>query len=174
MTIRKGYARNNIEVAVHFILCNFYEYFIYIDEYGGLMQKNILFLCTHNSARSQMAEGLLRSLMGDEYEAFSAGTKPGQVNSFVVRAMAEIGIDLSSHRSKHLNEFISQDFDYIVTVCDNAKEECPYFAGGKKVIHHSFPDPSAFQGTDDEIMSGVRSVRDEIKRWILDEFGGKR
>ncbi|MBP2642004.1 MAG: arsC2 [Firmicutes bacterium] len=138
------------------------------------MKKRILFLCTHNSARSQMAEGLLRGLLGDEYEAFSAGTQPGHVNPYVARAMAEIGIDLSSHRSKHLNEFIGQYFDYVVTVCDNAREACPYFPGGKKVIHHSFSDPSVFKGTDEEIMSGVRSVRDEIKGWILDEFDGKR
>ncbi|HML88213.1 MAG TPA: arsenate reductase ArsC [Methylomusa anaerophila] len=138
------------------------------------MKKRVLFLCTHNSARSQMAEGLLRGILGDDYEAFSAGTRPGQVNPYVVRAMAEIDIDLSSHRSKHLNEFIGQDFDYVVTVCDNAKEECPYFPGGKKIIHYSFPDPSAIRGTDEEILSGVRSIRDEIKKWILDEFGKKR
>ncbi|MDT8900293.1 arsenate reductase ArsC [Anaeroselena agilis] len=137
------------------------------------MKKRVLFLCTHNSARSQMAEGLLRGLLGNDYEAFSAGTEPGRVNPYVARAMSEIGIDLSTHRSKHLNEFINQDFDYIVTVCDNAKEACPYFSGGQKVIHHSFSDPSAFKGTDEAIMGGVRQVRDEIKAWIVKQFDGK-
>lgn len=139
-----------------------------------MKKKSVLFLCTHNSARSQMAEGLLRGLFGSEYDAFSAGTEPGRVNPYVARAMAEIGLDISGHRSKHLNEFIDMDLDYLVTVCDNAKESCPFFPGGKTVLHRSFRDPSSFKGTDEEIMTGVRQVRDEIKDWILKQFGGKQ
>lgn len=139
-----------------------------------MKKKSVLFLCTHNSARSQMAEGLLRGLLGSDYDAFSAGTEPGRVNPYVARAMAEIGLDISCHRSKHLNEFIGRDLDYVVTVCDNAKESCPFFPGGKTVLHHSFRDPSSVKGTDEEIMTGVRQVRDEIKDWILKQFGGKQ
>ena len=131
----------------------------------------VLFLCTHNSARSQMAEGLLWGLYGDRYESFSAGTAVTRVNPYVARAMAEIGIDLSSHWSKHLNEYINDNFDYVVTVCDNAKEACPYFPGGKTILHHSFPDPSSFKGSDEEIMDGVRLVRTEIRQWISKTFG---
>jgi arsenate reductase len=119
-----------------------------------------------------MAEGLLRALYGDRCEAFSAGTEPSRVNSYVARAMEEIGIDLSVHRSKHLNEFLGQDIDCVVTVCDNAKEACPFFPGKVQRLHHSFPDPSAFRGEDEEIMAGVRKVRDEIKAWITVQFGG--
>jgi len=104
-------------------------------------KKRVLFICTHNAARSQMAEGLLRALHGDHYEAFSAGTEPGSVNASAIRAMAEIGIDISHHRSKSLKEFFDQEFDYVVTVCDHAKESCPYFPGGKKILHQSFDDP---------------------------------
>lgn len=134
-------------------------------------KQKVLFLCTHNSARSQMAEGLLRGLYGDRYEAFSAGTEVTRVNPYVAKAMAESGIDLSTHRSKHLNEFINDSFDYVVTVCDNAREACPYFPGGKARLHHTFSDPSAFKGSDEEIMAGVRLVREEIKQWISETFG---
>lgn len=134
-------------------------------------KKKVLFLCTHNSARSQMAEGLLRAMYGDTYESHSAGTEPSKVNPYVIRAMAEIGIDLASHRSKNVTEFLDEEFDYIVTVCDNAKEECPFFRGGKEYLHESFKDPSSFTGSDDEIMAGVRLVRDEIQAWIKKRFG---
>lgn len=132
--------------------------------------KKVLFLCTHNSARSQMAEGLLRSMYGDKYEVFSAGTEVTKVNPFVDKSMAQIGIDLSSHRSKSIEEFKNQDIDIVVTVCDNAKEACPFFAGAKEVIHQSFPDPSQFEGTEDEILIQVAKVRDEIKTWIVQRF----
>lgn len=137
------------------------------------MKKKVLFLCTHNAARSQMAEGLLRALLGSRYDSFSAGTTPGNLNSYVIKAMAEIGIDLSRHYSKSLDQFLNAKFDYVVTVCDNAKESCPYFPGGKTMLHESFPDPSVFTGTDEEIMVGVRVVRDEIKDWIMLTFGQK-
>lgn len=134
------------------------------------MKQKVLFLCTHNSARSQMAEGLLRQLHGDRYEVFSAGTEPSSVNPYVRKAMAEIGIDLSTHRSKHLSEFTGQEMDFVVTVCDNAQANCPYFPSGT-LVHHSFSDPSQFIGSDDEVMGGVRVVRDEIKSWIIEYFG---
>ena len=137
------------------------------------MKKKVLFLCTHNSARSQMAEGLLRKLNGDYYEVFSAGTEPATVNPYVMRVMAEVGIDLSAHRSKHLSEFSGQEMDFVVTVCDNAQANCPYFPGGV-VVHHSFSDPSQFHGSDEEIMAGVRVVRDAIKKWIIEYFGNGR
>lgn len=134
------------------------------------VKRKVLFLCTHNSARSQMAEGLLRSLRGDGYESFSAGTVATRVNPYVIRAMAEIGIDVSSQWSKTMDEYSGEKFDYVVTVCDNAREACPYFPGADKLIHHSFPDPSGFTGSDEEIMAGVRTVRDAIKAWIIENF----
>ncbi len=139
-----------------------------------MKKKSVLFLCTHNSARSQLAEGLLRALHGKRYEAFSAGTVATRVNPYVSRAMSEIGIDISSHWSKTVDEFATMEFDYVVTVCDNAKEACPYFPGAGKIIHHSFPDPSTFTGSDEEIMAGVRSVRDQIKDWITKTFQGEK
>lgn len=133
--------------------------------------KRVLFLCTHNSARSQMAEGLLRSMYGDKYEVFSAGTEVTKVNPYVTKSMAEIGIDLSGHRSKSLEQFRNQEIDTVVTVCDNAKEACPFFAGAKEVLHQSFSDPSQFTGTEDEILKQVGVVRNQIQAWIEENFG---
>ncbi len=132
--------------------------------------KKVLFLCTHNSARSQIAEGLLRFLRGGRYEAHSAGTQPSRLNPYVKKAMGELGIDMSAHRSKKVDEYIGAEFDYIVTVCDQAKETCPYLPGGKEYMHKSFTDPSGFSGTEDEIMAAVRRVRDEIRIWIGKTF----
>lgn len=129
-------------------------------------KKRILFVCTQNSARSQMAEGLMRSLYGDRYEVFSAGTNPYQVNPFAIAAMDKINIDIRTHRSKSINEFEGQMMDYVVTVCDSAKETCPYFPGGRTVLHHSFNDPAAARGTDEAILSQFEKVRDELKEWI--------
>ena len=121
----------------------------------------VLILCTANSARSQMAEGVLRHLAGDRVEAFSAGSKPSAVNPAAIRVMAEIGIDISAHRSKSLMEFIQQPFDFVITVCDNAAETCPVFPGRAQRIHWSFPDPAAVQ--DDEArLAAFRSVRDGL------------
>ncbi|MGB9914323.1 MAG: arsenate reductase ArsC [Candidatus Bathyarchaeales archaeon] len=131
--------------------------------------KSVLFICTHNSARSQMAEAFLNKLCGDRYEAKSAGISPKGLNPYVVKAMAEVGIDLSTHRSKSLQEFKGRTFDYVVTVCDSAREECPYFPG-KRVIYKSFPDPSALNGTEEEVMQKVREVRDAIRRWVEQTF----
>ena len=130
----------------------------------------MLFICTHNAARSQMAEALLRDLHGGLYEAVSAGTEPAGVSPYAIKVMSEIGIDISTHRSKGIQEFFGQQVDYVVTVCDHAKESCPYFPGGKKMLHRSFADPSALIGTEEEIMAGFRQVRDEIKNWIEREF----
>jgi len=125
------------------------------------MKQKVLFICTHNAARSQMAEGLLRNIYGDRYEVFSAGIQPMQVHPLAVAVMKEIGIDISSHRSKSIEEFRGTNFDYVVTVCDNAKEGCPFFPG-KIIIHQGFTDPSDI----DEF----RHIRDDIKQWITELF----
>lgn len=132
--------------------------------------KKVLFICTHNASRSQMAEGFLRALKGDRYEVFSAGAEPRGVNPYAIRVMAEAGIDLQAHRSKSVNEFQGVAFDEVVTVCDSARESCPVFPGGGRKRHQSFPDPSLLEGTEEEILAGFRSVRDEIRNWILAEF----
>jgi arsenate reductase len=134
-------------------------------------KQHVLFVCTHNSARSQMAEGLLRYSHGDRYDARSAGTEPGRVHPLTVRAMAEIGIDISGHASKSVDTFPDTEFDYVITVCDHAKETCPFFPGGKKHLHKSFPDPAAFRGSGKEGLEVFRRVRDEIKEWIEETFG---
>lgn len=133
------------------------------------MKKTVLFLCTHNSARSQIAEALLNTLPGDRYKARSAGITPTKINPYVVKAMAEIGIDISKNRSKSIEEFRGENFNYVVTVCDSAKEACPFFPG-EKVIHKAFEDPSQFTGSEEEIMNGVRRVREEIKDWLKTTF----
>lgn len=113
-----------------------------------------------------MAEGLLRHLAGEKFEVFSAGTKPVGLNSNAVKAMSEVGINISGHRSKSVDEFSGQQFDYVITVCDNAKESCPIFPGVGKRIHHSFRDPAAAK-PDDQIVL-FREVRDEIQAWLSD------
>jgi arsenate reductase len=133
------------------------------------MKKNVLFICTHNSARSQMAEGFVNALYGDQYEAFSAGIESGEVNPYVITAMAEIGIDISRHRSKSLDEFYGKQFDVVVTVCDHAKEACPFFPG-ETVLHKNFQDPSRLKGSDNVILQEVRRIRDDIKEWVLNTF----
>jgi len=133
-------------------------------------KKSVLFLCTHNSCRSQIAEGLLNSMYGSSYEAFSAGIEKTKVNPYTVEVMKEIGIDLSKHYSKTINKFQTQKFDIVVTVCDNARETCPFFPG-KKVIHKNFKDPSNVEGNIDKILSAFRKTRDEIKEWIVEQFG---
>jgi arsenate reductase len=129
------------------------------------MKQKVLFICTHNSARSQMAEALLRTLYGNYYEAYSAGIEPTSVNPYAVEVMKELGIDLSTHRSKSIEEFREMTFDYVVTVCDNAKEACPFFPG-KKVIHKGFDDPATLNGFIEDTLDVFRRIRDEIKDWI--------
>ncbi|MCK4923582.1 MAG: arsenate reductase ArsC [Spirochaetes bacterium] len=132
------------------------------------MKQSVLFICTHNSARSQMAEGLLNHFHGDCFRGYSAGTEATRVHPYAVRALADIGIDISGYRSKMVEEFQGETFDTVVTVCDNARESCPFFPG-KRVIHRSFRDPSRTEGSDAEILQAFREVRDEIRAWIDDE-----
>lgn len=129
------------------------------------MKHTILFICTHNSARSQLAEGLVNHYFGDTWEAKSAGTEQTIVKPFAIKAMAEAGIDISHHTSKTIDAFKGQQFDVVVTVCDSAKETCPFFPG-KKVVHHSFVDPSNVEGSDDEKLAAFCTTRDEIKGWL--------
>lgn len=138
-----------------------------------MVQNNkmkILFICTHNSSRSQMAEGIANSMFGDSFEAYSAGTSPSSVNPYAISAMKDIGINIENNRSKSVNEFNDLNFDYAVTVCDSARESCPVFTGAKKVIHKSFNDPSSTTGNSEEILEEFKSVRDQIKTWIEEEF----
>jgi len=116
---------------------------------AGQPRRRVLFLCTHNSARSQMAEGILRHLGGDAVEAWSAGTEPSRVHPLAIRAMAARGIDIRGQRSKSLDEFLGQRFDYVITVCDRASETCPIFPGAPERIHWSIPDPSAVEGSEE-------------------------
>lgn len=132
-------------------------------------KKRVLILCTGNSARSQMAEGLLRYDAGDNFEVMSAGVISSFVRPQAIEAMREIGVDISSHRSKSVDEFAGQNFDYVITVCDNAKENCPFFPGGTKRIHWSFDDPAEASGSEAEKLAVFRRVRDEIRE-KLQEF----
>lgn len=125
------------------------------------MKRRVLFLCTGNSARSQMAEGWLRHLAGDRYDVFSAGTQPVGLNPGAIDAMAEVGIDISRHRSKHVAEYATQPIDYVITVCDRAKESCPRWSGAVRLIHWSFDDPAAVADADGR-RQVFRRVRDEI------------
>ena len=125
-------------------------------------KKRVLILCTGNSARSQMAEGLLRHMAGDRFDVESAGTIASFVRPRAIEAMAEIGIDISGHRSKSLDEFVGTPIDYVITVCDNANQSCPVFPGRALRIHWSFQDPAEATGTDAEILQVFRCVRDEI------------
>ena len=127
------------------------------------MKKRVLFLCTHNSARSQMAEGLLRKMGGDQFEVFSAGTEETRVHPLAIEAMLEIGIDISGQRSKTLDEFKGQQFDYVITVCDRANETCPLFPSDTQRIHWSFDDPSAATGADEQRLRAFRNVREGIQ-----------
>jgi arsenate reductase len=136
--------------------------------------KRVLFLCTGNSCRSHMAEGWLRHLAGNRYESLSAGAKPsGYVHPLAIKAMAEAGVDISRHRSKSIVEFEGQTLDVLVTVCDNARESCPVFAGAKRTIHHSFDDPAHATGNDEEKLCVFRRVRDEIRAWIEEFLHGQ-
>jgi arsenate reductase len=132
-------------------------------------KKKILFLCTGNSCRSQMAEGWARALKSDVLEAYSAGVETHGLNPNAVRVMAEAGVDISGHRSKHVNELLDAGIDYVVTVCDHAAEACPRFPGKAKIVHHSFQDPPALAKTaktEEEALDHYRRVRDEIKNFV--------
>jgi arsenate reductase len=131
-------------------------------------KKQVLILCTGNSARSQMAEGLLRHDAGERFEVASAGTKPGIVRPEAIAAMNELSIDISGHRSKHVDEFEGQRFDYVITVCDNAKESCPVFFGAAQGLHHRFDDPAALNGSENERLAVFRRVRDELRAYLAE------
>jgi arsenate reductase len=139
------------------------------------MKKKVLFVCIHNSARSQMAEAFLNQICGDAVEGQSAGLEPGKLNPVVVAVMQEIGIDISANRTKAVRDFlpVADTFAYVVTVCDEASaERCPVFPGGTQRLHWGFPDPSSFQGTPEEKLARTREVRDQIKaqveKWCRD------
>jgi arsenate reductase (thioredoxin) len=131
-----------------------------------MAKRRVLFLCTGNSARSQMAEGLLRHLAGDRFEVFSAGTKPAGLNPNAVKAMAELGIDISAHRSKSVDEFAGAPFAYVITVCDNAREACPFFPGAGEQLHRSFEDPA--RAPAEAQLEAFRRVRDQMAAWLKD------
>ena len=133
-------------------------------------KQRVLFLCTHNSARSQMAEGLLRHLGGDRFEAFSAGTEATCVRPLAVRTMRELGIDISSQESKALDRYVDQAFDKVITVCDQANEACPIFFGARELLHWSFPDPSRTTGAEEQQLAIYREVRDGIRGRIEREL----
>ena len=126
----------------------------------------MLFLCTHNSARSQMAEGLLRHLAEDCFEVYSAGTEATFIRPQAVEVMNEVGIDISGQKSKTLDEYLGQSFDYVITVCDTANEACPVFPGAKRRLYWSFEDPAAAVGSEEERLRVFRSVRDNIEEHI--------
>ena len=131
-----------------------------------MTQRKVLFLCTGNSCRSQMAEGWLRHYAGERAEVSSAGTKPAGLNPTAVSVMREAGVDISGQRSKHLDELIKHDFLFVITVCDAAREDCPVFAGALYQLHWSFEDPAAAAGTEEERLAVFRTVRDEIRAQV--------
>jgi arsenate reductase (thioredoxin) len=131
-------------------------------------KKRVLILCTGNSARSQMAEGLLRQDVGDRFEVFSAGVEPTEVRPLAIKAMAEVGIDISKQRSKSTDEFAEENFDYVITVCDNANQRCPMFPGQTQRIHWSIDDPASAKGNEDEQLKVFRRVRDELREKLRD------
>jgi arsenate reductase len=131
-------------------------------------KQRVLFLCTHNSARSQMAEGFLRSLAGECFEVASAGTHATRVHPLAIRAMTDVGIDISRHTSKIVDEFVQQPWDYVITVCDAANEACPVFPKKSSRLHWSFEDPSKAGGSDAQRLDVFRRVRDEIRNRVTD------
>jgi arsenate reductase len=137
-------------------------------------KPRILFLCTHNSARSQMAEGMLRALAGDRFEVMSAGTEATLVRPLAIRAMEEIGIDISGQESKTLEVYLDQPFDYVITVCDEANEACPFFPGAKNRLHWPFEDPSRADGSEEERLAVFRRARDGIEERIERELVNAR
>jgi arsenate reductase len=131
-------------------------------------KKRVLILCTGNSARSQMAEGLLRHDAGDRFDVESAGTKPSSVRPEAIAVMKDLGIDISAHRSKSVQEFDGQNFDYVITVCDSARESCPVFFGTAEKLHHSFDDPAALIASEHDRLALFRRVRDELRGYLRD------
>jgi len=137
------------------------------------MKKSVLFICTHNSARSQMAEGYLRARYGNRFEVFSAGTEVSQLHPIAIEVMREIGVDISGQRSKPLSEFEGREMDLVVTVCDSARAACPFFPWAKETLHKEFPDPAGKKGTEERISVTFRNVRDQITGWIDEYFSNE-
>lgn len=137
------------------------------------MKKRVLFLCTHNSCRSQMAEGLINHFLGDRYQAFSAGTEATRVNPRAITVLQELGIDISGQHSKTLDAFAAERFDYVITLCGDAHERCPLFFGGVERLHIGFHDPTGAKGSEEEILAEFRRVRDEIKTTLVEYLGGR-
>lgn len=133
-------------------------------------KKKVLILCTANSARSQMAEGLLKHICQDQYDVNSAGTKASEVRPEAIAVLKELGLDISDHRSKSVEEFADEQIDFVLTVCDNAKENCPYFPASTKLTHHSFEDPAAVEGDETARLEAFRKARNEINQYIADEY----
>ncbi len=134
------------------------------------MKKRVLFLCTHNSCRSQMAEGLVNHFLGDRFLAYSAGTETTRVNPLAAKVLLELGIDISHHRSKTMDEFANDSFDYVITLCGDASEKCPLFFGGVKREHIGFDDPSRLPGREEDVLPEYRRVRDEIRQRLTEFF----
>ena len=128
--------------------------------------KKVLFLCTHNSCRSQMAEGLLKNMAGDKFEVYSAGVDPTSVHPLAKKVMKEIGIDISGQQSKSVDEFLDKEFDYVITVCDNARQTCPFFPGNHELLHWSFEDPAIALGSEEERLLMFRKIRDQLRDHI--------
>jgi arsenate reductase len=136
-------------------------------------KKKILFLCTHNVARSQMAEGFVNALHSDRYEAFSAGTYPTEVHLCAIAVMAEVAIDISAQRAKPLDEYLDASFDYVVTMCADAQKNCPIFPGRAEYLHHTLVNPGSIPAPDNDRCASGRHVRDQIKEWLRETFGMK-
>jgi len=138
------------------------------------VKKKVLFLCTHNSCRSQMAEGIVNHYLGERFQAFSAGTEATRVNPLAIRVMSELGVDISAHRSKTVDEFAGERFDYVITLCGSANEQCPLFFGGVRRVHIGFDDPSQVVASPDKILAEFRRVRDELKTRLTEYLTGAK
>ncbi len=134
---------------------------------GGKEKKTVMFVCTANSARSQMAEGLLREMYGDRYEVTSAGVAPSPVSPWAIKVLEEVGIDISAQKSKHIRDFEDRTFDYVMTLCDNAQEICPTFSNARFVMHHGFPDPYYAK----DRLEAFRKLREDIRSFLIGAFG---
>ena len=137
-----------------------------VEKGEQLMKKTVLFLCTHNSCRSQLAEGLLKNLAGDKFDVYSAGVEPTSVHPLAIKVMEEVGSDISGQQSKSVDEFLDKEFDYVITVCDNARQTCPFFPGNHELLHWSLEDPAIALGSEEERLLMFRKVRDQLRDHI--------
>ncbi len=145
----------------------YHPFFAYFLRFQRMFMKRVLLICTRNSSRSQMAEALINHDLAGQFEAFSAGTEPSFVNPLAIAVMKELGMDISNQRSKGLDEFDGQKFDYVITLCSQADEACPVFFGGTKKIHMGFPDPTATTGSEEEKITAFRRIRDQIRERVV-------